>query len=122
MKTNLHELNVKIAAAEDDKDSKFFTGLLSENLLFRRANGEVVGKQKFLDDLQDPNKPKLKRKVEEIQVVPISEAENKALVTLIVRTIDEKSVKKRYRNIRLFTRIEAEWIMEFWYNYELTSL
>ena len=122
MDTNLQELNVKMAEAEDDKDSQFFTRLLSAKLLFRRANGEVVGKQKFLSDLQDPDKPKLKRRAEEIQITQLSEVENHALVKLIVCTIDEKSVEKRYRNIRLFICVESEWVLEFWYNYELTSL
>ena len=122
MDTNLQELNVKMAEAEDNKASQFFTGLLSANLLFRRANGEVVGKQKFLSDLQDPNRPKLKRRAEEIQITQLSEVENHALVKLIVCTIDEKWVEKRYRNIRLFTCVESGWVLEFWYNYELTSL
>ncbi len=28
----------------------------------------------------------------------------------------------RYRNIRLFSRAGHDWILELWYNYEITSL
>jgi hypothetical protein len=28
----------------------------------------------------------------------------------------------RYRNIRMFSRSEDNWMLELWYNYELTSL
>lgn len=122
MNTNLQELNLKIAAAENQPDAQFFTTLLSENLLFRRANGEVVGKGKFLTDLQAPKKTKLTRTAEDIQVTQIPENGQCALVTLIVCTVDEQAVEKRYRNVRLFTRAEAAWVLEFWYNYELTSL
>ncbi len=34
---------------------------------------------------------------------------------------DDGSVH-RYRNVRLFSRAGNEWIMELWYNYEITGL
>jgi Domain of unknown function (DUF4440) len=122
MSINLQELNQKIAKAEDDGDVPFFRSLLSESLLFRRANGAVVGKAQFLHGMEDPNRPKLRRVPENIQVTQLPEAENHALVTLIVRTIDEKEGEKRYQNIRFFTKTGTEWELAFWYNYDITGL
>lgn len=54
-------------------------------------------------------------------MIELSEVENRALVTLIVCTVDKNSIEKRYRNIRLFTHAEDGWVLEFWYNYETVN-
>lgn len=119
-KRELIELNIKIGEAEQQRDrrSEFFENLLSKQLIFRRANGKVVGKKDFLTSLQEPN-PFTDRKSLDIEVTPQGD---RALVTLVVKTKSPKGEEGRYRNIRLFTRTDDEWQLEFWYNYDLTSL
>jgi hypothetical protein len=100
---------------------KFFNTHLADSLVFRRADGRVVGKfgpGGFLSTL-DAN-PFQSRDLEDITVNPV---DGRMLVTLIVvgTRRDDASVH-RYRNIRSFFRPRDEWIMEFWYNYEIPGM
>ena len=124
MDSHLQELNRKIAEAENQKDVQFFTNLLSEKLLFRRANGAVIGKAEFLENLQDLQKPNLftERVAESIDVIENPAVPERALVTLIVRTSKADGAKQYFRNIRFFTRIATGWELDAWYNYEITGL
>lgn len=72
----------------------------------------------FLASLK--NNPFSSRRSEDISVTLFND---RALVTLIVigERADDGSVH-RYRNIRLFSRSADRWVLELWYNYELTSL
>lgn len=100
----------------------FFTTYLSDQLIFRRASGKVVGKlgeDGFLEGLSKLS-PFASRASTEIAVQFL---DDRALVTLIVvgTRADDGSVH-RYRNIRLFSRTGENWVMELWYNYEITGL
>ncbi|GEP61009.1 DUF4440 domain-containing protein [Reyranella soli] len=122
----LVDLNKQFAVEEQQGDEekwkdvarKFFEDHLSEHLLFRRANGQVVGKSEFLNGLM--NNPFDRRVAEGISV---SLQGNRALVTLVIEATrkDDKSTH-RYRNIRMFSRASDQWIVEFWYNYEITGI
>jgi hypothetical protein len=92
--------------------------IFSDQLIFRRASGKVVGKSEFLANLK--NNPFSSRRPEEISVTLLND---RALVTLIVigTRVDDGSVH-RYRNIRLFSRSAGRWVLELWYNYEITGL
>jgi hypothetical protein len=48
----LTHLNAEITAAEDRGDRKWLEGILAPELAFRRANGVVVGKERFLKDVK----------------------------------------------------------------------
>lgn len=124
MASNLQELNLKIAEAENQKDAQFFANLLSEKLLFRRTNGAVIGKAEFLENLQDLQKPNLftERVAESIEVIENPAVPGRALVTLIVRASNADGAKQYFRNIRFFTRTAAGWELDAWYNYEITGL
>lgn len=122
-KNALIELNRRIGQMEQQGEAAqvFFQTHLSDQLIFRRASGKVVGKSGpggFLEGLK--NNPFTSRVSEEISVQLMGD---RALVTLIVvgTRADDRSVH-RYRNVRLFSRARDNWIMEFWYNYEITSL
>lgn len=101
--------------------AKFFAEHLSDDLVFRRASGKVVGKsgpEGFIQGLK--NNPFKSRVAEDITVHPVG---NRALATLVVvdtRRDDESA--HRYRNIRLFSRQDSRRILECWYNYEITGL
>ena len=119
----LVELNKEIAQREQEGEAArtFFQKHLSDQLIFRRASGKVVGKsgpEGFLDGLK--SNPFKSRVAEDIAVNLLND---RALVTLIVvgTRKDDDSVH-RFRNIRLFSRASDQWILELWYNYEITSL
>jgi hypothetical protein len=104
------------AAARD-----FFQQYLSEQLVFRRANGKVVGKgglEGFLEGLKsNPFKSRVPKDIS------VSLLDDRALVTLIiVGTLKDDGSVHRYRNIRLFSRANDRWILELWYNYEIKDL
>ena len=92
--------------------------------MFRRANGSVVGKggtpeaKGFLESLEEES-PFLSRRAEDISVTLL---DGQALVTLVVHTVNKNGTQGRYRNIRLFSKPADDWILQFWYNYDLTSL
>ena len=119
----LETLNKQIAEMEQKgvEALAFFNALLSDQLIFRRANGKIVGKwdsEGFLANLK--NNPFSSRCPEDISVTLL---DDRALVTLIIvgTRADDGSVH-RYRNIRLFSKQGNDWILELWYNYELTGL
>jgi len=122
----LNEKSVKIEQAADEERRReevrtFFESFLSNELIFRRAGGDVIGKygdKGFLAGLSDS--PFESRDPEDFSVKVLG---NRALVTLLVvaRRKNDHSVH-RYRNIRLFTRSANNWILELWYNYEITGL
>ena len=120
IKGSLEKLNRQIADEEQrgEAASLFFKTHLSDQLIFRRANGKVVGKEKFLEELK--NNPFRTRTAEMIEVNLL---EDRASATLIIvgTRIDDGSVHY-YRNIRLFTRSADEWLLEFWYNFEIMGL
>jgi len=120
----LVRLNDRIAKMEQQADADaygFFSTHLAHNLVFRRASGKVVGKfgdDGFLAGLK--TNPFKSRVPEETAVSFVGE---RALVTLIiVGTRKDDGSVHRYRNIRVFSRRENLWILECWYNYEITGL
>ena len=121
MQNALIELNEEIARQEQQGETarEYFQKLLSDQLLFRRVSGKVVGKSEsggFLEELK--NNPFSSRTPEEIAV---SMLDDRALVTLvIVGTRKDDGSVHRYRNIRLFSRAGDKWLLELWYNYEIT--
>lgn len=123
-KQYLVDLNKRIGEMEQEQGAeahKFFNAHLSDQLIFRRASGKVVGKSEpegFLDSLKTPS-PFTSRVSEDISVALLN---NRALVTLIVVGTRADGSVGRYRNIRLFSRSGEDWILELWYNYEVTSL
>lgn len=118
---DLAALNVQIGDMEQAGDAgarQFFEQILSEGLIFRRASGKTDDRDGFLATLA--KNPFASRRSEEISV---TERSTRALVTLLVVSTraDDNSVHE-YRNIRLFARREQGWVLEFWYNYELTGI
>lgn len=119
MTLELQELNQELVAAEQAQQPEIFSAVLSEKLLFRRANGTVIGKAEFLKDLPQPS-PFTERIAENIQVTALPGVADRALVTLIVRTRKADGAMQCFRNTRFFTRTAAGWELDAWYNYEIT--
>jgi hypothetical protein len=117
--STLNEESVKVEQAGGDEARKYFEKLLSDQLIFRRATGKVVGKAEFIEGLKKSS-PFSSRSS---GIVSVTSLNDRALVTLIVvaTRADDGSVH-HYRNIRLFSRSGQDWLMELWYNYEITGL
>lgn len=123
-KQQLIELNIKFVEMEQQQGTvahDFFATHLSDQLIFRRATGQVVGKcgrEGFLEGLDKPS-PFLWR---ESQDISVELSGDRALVTLIIagKRKDNGSIHL-YRNVRLFSHVGENWILEFWYNFELSS-
>src|SRR5688572_8254925 len=95
-KKSLAELNQQFVRKEQQGETarEFFEKHLSDQLIFRRASGKVVGKsgpKGFLEGLK--NNPFTSRVAEEITVTLL---DNRALVTLIVvgTRADDSSVHR----------------------------
>jgi hypothetical protein len=121
---DLTALNAKIAEMEQAGGLEaiaFFEALLSDQLVFRRASGKVVGKsgpEGFLEGLKKAS-PFSSRRPENISVTHL---DDRALVTLIVvGTRADDGSAHRYRNIRLFSCSGDNWVLDLWYNYEVAG-
>lgn len=94
----LIHLNTEIGDIEQQGAiaTNYFTHLLSNQLIFRRASGTAIGKHDFIENLKT-KKPFTSHRAEDIVVNPISD---RILVTLIVATTKADDSQQRYRNVR----------------------
>lgn len=117
----LVRLNHQLADAERTKNTAYFERVLSADLEFRRADGSVVNKQKFIEQLAD-------HAYEYVEPSDIRSTVlgTMAVVTLVVRaagTAGGKPFRGVYRNIRLFSRSKTDdsWELERWYDVQIES-
>jgi len=117
----LTQLNLEIAECEQRRDDEAIAQLnrcLSTDLVFRRADGSVVGKEAFMNGLRGPS-PFVRRESRGARVTILGE---RALVIVTVIGIRENASRGVYRNVRVFFRHGAEWRLEIWFNDDVTSL
>lgn len=108
----LAELNRQISEAEKQGNKSFFEDTLAENLIFRRASGQVVTKQKFLDDLATDVFDILIADIDNVKIY-----QNTAVVVVYItakRKVDEQ--EGMYLNIRVFTKDSNQWKLSAWFN------
>lgn len=121
----LCDLARRMCAAEKDRDAAFFETLLAETLTFRRANGVVVDKEKFLKDLKQPDNT---YEILESDGIAATVFEGVALVTLLVRakgTREGKPFAGVFRNIRIFVYESAPLSrtqLHAWFNVRISEL
>jgi hypothetical protein len=117
----LEHINVSIAAWEQRRDPEAIAELeksLSPKLLFRRADGTVVGNQEFMAGLAQPS-PFVKR---ESALAALEIRGDRALAVVTVATTKEDGTENRYRNVRMFVCLDGRWQLEFWFNDDLTHV
>jgi len=108
----LTRLSAEITAAEDRGDRKWLEGILAQELAFRRANGVVVGKERFLKDVKPRDSSKTD--IESIKLY----GKNRAVVTCIVAMkIDGQDAE--FHNVRMFIREGKDWKLLGWANERL---
>jgi hypothetical protein len=105
----LTDLNLQIGRAETAGDKKSLEKLLAPVLAFRRANGDCVDKQDFLENVAK-GAPR-KTAIESIDLV----GRDRAIVTCVVSMVDGEQ-QKSFHNIRLFVRMQDDWKLLGWAN------
>ena len=108
----LIKLNRQISEAEKQGNKSFFEDTLAENLIFRRASGQIVTKQKFLDDLATDAFDILIADIADVKIY-----QNTAVVVVYItakRKVDEQ--EGMYLNIRVFTKDPNQWKLSAWFN------
>ena len=108
----LIKLNRQISEAEKQGNKSFFEDTLAENLIFRRASGQVVTKQEFLDGLATDAFDILIADIANVRIY-----QNTAVVVINItakRKVDEQ--EGMYLNIRVFTKDSNQWKLSSWFN------
>ena len=122
---DLIDLNIKIGEAETQRDEGFLSGILADDLRFRRANGAIVEKATYLADLQDLNNTFEYLHSKDVQAIVY---ENTAIVTLRVQakgTRGGKPFEGTFRNIRLFLNQpdkQPAWQCYMWFNARIQDM
>lgn len=114
MPNGLRELNVAIGTAEKEHNFDFLHEVLHDDLVFRRADGSVVGKGEYLGALENRSFDVL-----DVEVTDIDEASASAVVTAIVTARGQTKgipFMGTYRNVRTFVRHEDRWRCKLWTN------
>jgi hypothetical protein len=109
----LVDINLQIAQSEQSQDIVFFQNLLSENLIFSRANGSVINKAQFLDNLTKPSP--FKSRESDVLSINFDEAKQNAVCVVTVKTTNDTGVKS-YQNIRFFSCENNQWQLYAWFN------
>ena len=112
-------LNERIGEAERMPDADFLKSVLSDNLRFRRANGTIVDKAIYLDDLMKPGNTT--DELHSTDIVPTIYG-NLAVVELLVAMKGMRCGNKLdgvFRNIRIFLDEpdkQPRWQLHSWFN------
>jgi hypothetical protein len=117
--TELIALNQRIGVAEKSRDAVFMSEVIHESLVFRRANGTIVGKAAYLEGLSNPTNTYSKLEVSEVDAQVF---ETLAQVSLIVNAEGmrgETPFSGKFRNLRIFmkdTTAPHGWLCHMWFN------
>jgi hypothetical protein len=114
----LKELNIGIGEAEKEHNLDFLKTILSDDLVFRRANGKIVNKKEYLESVQNPENTFDYLYSEDVKPIVYESA---AMVLLRVRAKGKRGpdpFEGNYRNIRLFLK-NQDWQCVMWFNIEV---
>jgi hypothetical protein len=127
----LESINLEIATRENDGDLEWLTNAIAPELAFRRAGGAVVGRAKFLEDVEDPERPTDRETDPESLKVEIygNRAVVSCIVSMTVKNKENEDETKKYHNLRLFARVQVEkdntkvweWKLLGWANEEVVE-
>lgn len=114
LRRELRTLNVGIGAAEKEHDLEFLRDVLHDELIFRRADGTLVGKNEYLADVPNRTYGAL-----DVEIGDVDETSDNAVVTLTVTargTRGGKPFAGTFRNVRMFVRDGERWRCKLWMN------
>lgn len=115
-------LNLKIGRAEKDHDVTYLDGILHESLVFRRANGAIVGKREYLAGV--PN-----RTYTLLQVTDLHDLDEKNDVAVWAMNVHAKGTTAEgvefsgvFHNVRVLVRQDDRWQILAWANTKIGEL
>lgn len=111
---DLRDLNVDIGAAEKEHRLSFLRDVLHDDLIFRRADGRIVGKSEYLAAVEGRAYDTI-----ETEVVEVDSRDESAVVTAIVKasgTTNSTPFGGTFRNVRTFVGGEGHWRCTVWIN------
>jgi hypothetical protein len=120
----LTTMNESIGEAEKKADAEFLKTILSDYLRFRRANGTIVDKAIYLDDLMKPGNTTDELHSSDINAKTYG---NLAVVDLVVGMKGMRCGNKldgSFRNVRLFLKEagkQPQWQLHFWFNVKVEN-
>ena len=100
-----------------ERNEKFLREHLADNLVFRRASGQLVNKETYLAELVLPDNTYEFIHSEDVEVLVYDE--DTALVSLRVWAKGKRSgtlFEGMYRNTRLFLKKQGKWQCAVWFN------
>jgi glyoxylase I family protein len=118
LRKGLRDMNLAIGAAEKEHDLEFLRDVLHDDLVFRRADGSVVGKRDYLADLENRTFDVL-----EVEITDVDERSASAVVTAMVTargTTAGVPFAGTFRNVRTFVQDEDRWRCRLWVNTRAT--
>jgi catechol 2,3-dioxygenase-like lactoylglutathione lyase family enzyme len=110
----LRSINVEIGAAEQRHDVGYLSGVLHDELIFRRADGKIVTKEDYLRAVPTREYATLESDVAELHVTA-----GTALATVLVRAegrANGTEFRGTYRNLRVFVSEGDRWLCKVWVN------
>jgi glyoxylase I family protein len=113
-RNDLRELNLEIGVAEKAHDLEFLRDVLDDDLIFRRADGRIVGKEAYLEAVRARTYDAIATGISEVD-----EQADSTVVTVIVTasgTSDGKPFSGTFRNVRTFVADEDGWRCTLWIN------
>jgi glyoxylase I family protein len=111
---DLRELNVRMGVAEKEHELDFLREVLHDELVFRRTDGTVVGREQYISDLESRTYELL-----EVEVLDVDENPHSAVVTVLVTTRGATRGTRfagTFRNVRTFVRNRDAWECRLWIN------
>jgi Domain of unknown function (DUF4440) len=114
MGDELRRANIEIGVAEKNHDLDFLDAALDDDLIFRRADGSIVGKDAYLKSV-------CRRTYDSIstEVVEVDQRADSAVVTVIVTasgTADGTPFSGTFNNVRVFVGGKGRWRCRMWIN------
>jgi len=114
-KQSLRQVTEEMGARERDADGTFFQGLLADDFVFRRANGDIVHKAEYLQSLERVAENPYERLETHVREVAIDK--DSAVVTvLVVAKRKQMEHLGRFNNVRMFRREDDKWKLVAWIN------
>jgi hypothetical protein len=117
----LRRLNEEIRVKEQAGEKPYFDELLADTFLFRRADGTIVDKRQYLDDLGSVAKnpyERLESVVENVTLDGVSGVVN-VLVLAKRKKMERAAV---FQNVRVFIRQDENWKLIMWVNTKIWDL
>jgi hypothetical protein len=117
----LKQLNVEIGEREKAGDGEYFTTLLADDFIFRRANGAIVGKSEYIDGLASVVENPYEQRGERVESVTVNG--NSAVVNAIV-IVRRRNMERpgEFKNVRVFRQENDDWQLAIWINTKIRDL